>query len=417
MSQKDPRNEKIWTSSFLILWQGQLVSTLGDSMYSIALGFWVLAVTGSTALMGTLMAASTLPGVLVSPFAGVLVDKNNRKNLLILMDFIRGISITLIAFAAYKGFIAIWMVFAAGIMLSICGAIFRPGVNSSIPDLVPTSKITNANSIFAMVTTGSNMLGNAAGGFLFQMLGAPFMFLFNGLSYLFSGCSIFFVNIPRIEKKSEQLFINDLKDGFSFVWKLKGLRNVIIIAAFINFFFFTAFILLLPLFQRTPDLGSGKYGVAMACFMGGAMAGFLLISMIKIPPFGKFYIFIISNAISNICLIIFANQHMFAIMALMAFVGGVFNSIVNVLIISSVQIATPQEMRGKVLALMSMVTQGLTPFAMALGGVLGGFIPIRTIMTVSFIVMLVVITPFTFNKTLKRFINFDFEKETLEDIM
>lgn len=70
------------------------------------------------------------------------------------MDFIRGISITLIAFAAYKGFIAIWMVFAAGIILSICGAIFRPGVNSSIPDLVPTSKITNANSIFAMGNTG-----------------------------------------------------------------------------------------------------------------------------------------------------------------------------------------------------------------------------------------------------------------------
>jgi len=417
MSQKIVQNEKFWTPSFLILWQGQLVSTLGDAVYSIALGFWVLAVTGSTALMGTLMAASTLPGVLVSPFAGVLVDRSNRKKLLILMDFIRGICITIIATVAYKGFIAIWMVFVAGIILSICGTIFRPAVNSSIPDLVPKSKLTNANSVFSIATTGSSLLGNVAGGFLFQMLGAPFMFLINGLSYLFSGCSIFFVSIPRIEKKSEQHFLNDLKDGFSFIWGLKGLRNIILIAAFFNFFFYTAFILLLPLFQKTPDLGSGKYGVAMACFMGGAMAGFLLISVIKIHPSRRFHIFIISNAITNTCLIIFANQHTFAIMVILAFVGGLFNSIVSVFILSSIQIATPQEMRGKVLSFTSMLTQGLTPFAMALGGILGSFIPIRNIMSACFIITLLITAPFTFNKSLKRFINFDHVKETVEDII
>jgi hypothetical protein len=60
-----PRKERIWTSGFVILWQSQLVSTLGDAMYGIALGFWVLSATGSTALMGALMAMSTLPGVLI----------------------------------------------------------------------------------------------------------------------------------------------------------------------------------------------------------------------------------------------------------------------------------------------------------------------------------------------------------------
>lgn len=409
-------NEKLFTPSFLILWQAQLVSTLGDTVYSIALGFWVLGVTGSTALMGTLMAASTLPGVLFSPFAGVLVDRSNRKRLLILMDLIRGLSTTFIAVAAYKGFIAIWMVFVAGIILSICGAIFRPGVNSAIPDIVPKSKITNASSVFSMVMTGASMLGNGTGGFLFQMLGAPFMFLFNGLSYLFSGCSICFVNIPKIENKKEQHFLNDLKDGFSFVWNLKGLRYIILVAAFINFFFSIALILLLPLFQRTSNLGAGKYGVVMACFMGGAMAGFLLISIIKIPPFRKFNIFIISNTISNICFIIFVNQHTLILMSILVFIGGIFNSIVNVFIMSSVQIATPKEMRGKVLSLISMMTQGLTPFAMALGGILGEFISIKSILSVCFLIIFVVTIPIAFNKPFKRFINFDYEKETLEDI-
>lgn len=85
----DAPKDKLWTSGFLILWQGQLVSTIGDMAYSIALGFWVLAVTGSTALMGGLMAASTLQGVLASPFAGVLIDRQDRKKLLILADLLR----------------------------------------------------------------------------------------------------------------------------------------------------------------------------------------------------------------------------------------------------------------------------------------------------------------------------------------
>jgi MFS family permease len=75
--------ERLWTSGFVILWQSQLVSTVGDAIYGIALGFWVLSATGSTALMGALMAASTLPGVLIAPVAGVLIDRTAKKRLLI----------------------------------------------------------------------------------------------------------------------------------------------------------------------------------------------------------------------------------------------------------------------------------------------------------------------------------------------
>ena len=77
----------------------------------------------------------------------------------------------------FKGMIAIWMVFVADIILSICGAVFRPGVNSSVPDIVSNSKLSNANSMLAIASTGSNMIGNVAGGFLFQLLGATFLFL------------------------------------------------------------------------------------------------------------------------------------------------------------------------------------------------------------------------------------------------
>lgn len=408
--QKD-KQEKLWTTSFFILWQSQLVSTLGDAAYSIALGFWVLAATGSTALMGTLMAVSTLPGVLVSPFAGVIIDRYNKKWLLIVMDMCRGLSIILLAVAAFKGFIAIWMVFAVGILLSLCGAVFRPGVNSSVPDLVPRSKLTNANSMLAMVNTGSNMLGNIAGGFLFQILGAPFLFLINGLSYFFSGLSIVSVKIPKGEDRNKQRFFKDMGDGFQFMWRLKGLRYLLMIAAMDNFFSYIAIVLFLPFFQKTSYLGAGRYGIVMACFMGGAMAGFLFSSVVRIRSHRKFGFFILSNAISNICLILAIQQSIFALMVFFILVGGFFNAIVNVTLLSTVQAATPQEMRGKVMAFISMTTQSLTPFAMAIGGILAGYFPIKAVITVSFFVVLVIVTLFIFAKSCKEFINFDYGKE------
>ncbi|MBU3217868.1 MFS transporter (plasmid) [Clostridium estertheticum] len=405
------KKESLWTTSFFILWQGQLVSTLGDAAYSVSLGFWVLAVTGSTALMGMLMAASTLPGVLVSPFAGVLIDRHNRKHLLILMDMIRGLSIVLVSAAAFTGIIAVWMVFVAGIILSICGAVFRPGVNSCVPYIVSTSKLSNANAMLSIASTGSNMLGNVAGGFLFQLLGAPFLFIFNGLSYLFSGVSLFFVNIPKNENYNKQNVWKDMSDGFHFMWKLKGLRYLLLIAAVLNFFLFIVLILLLPLFQRTPSLGAVRYGVAMACFMGGAMAGYVFLSVKSIPPNRKLKLFIISIVIFSISIIIAINQSVFVIMDIFLFIGGLFNSIANVILLSTVQAASPREMIGKVMAFMSMTTQGLTPFAMALGGVLAGFISIRVIISVSLFLVVIIIIPFYFVKSFKKFINYDYEKD------
>ena len=73
------KKEKLWNLNFFLLWQGQLVSSIGSVAYYIALGFWILEHTGSTALMGTVMAVTTLPRVLIGPFAGAVIDKSNRK--------------------------------------------------------------------------------------------------------------------------------------------------------------------------------------------------------------------------------------------------------------------------------------------------------------------------------------------------
>lgn len=400
-------NVKLWTRSFLILWQSQLVSTMGDAVYAIALGFWVLEVTGSTALMGALMAASTLPGVLLAPFAGVLIDRSNKKLLMIIMDVIRGAAVILLSAAAFAGLIEIWMVFAVGILLSAGGAVFGPGVSSSIPDLVPVSKVANANSVFATVSTGANLIGNATGGFLYQALGAPLLFLINGLSFLFSGASLPLAKIPNAKRTEKTDFFNDMADGFRYMWQQKGLRFILILAALINFFCTISIMLFLPLCQYDPTLGSGKYGILMASFMGGSVIGFMALSVISIKPKDKMRVFVIASVIGNIFTLTAINQPIFSVMVILLALAGMLNSVVNVQLISTVQMSVPTEMRGKVMSFMMASTQGLTPFAMALGGVLGGLFPIRIVITASFAIGFLIMVTSYFSKSFKEYLTQD----------
>lgn len=423
--EKNKPSGKLWTLNFFLLWQGQMVSALGDVFYEIALGFWVLAVTGSTGLMGTLMAASALPRILISPFAGVIVDRCNRRNMIVIMDLARGIVITAVGTAAILGFVQIWMVFAAGVILGICAAFFNPTVGSTVPDIVPSDKLIQANSALSMVGTGINILASPLGGVMYQVLGAPIMFLTNGISYLVSAFTEIFIKIPKIErevsvedamKSTKDRFKQDLKEGFKFVWKFKGLRYIIIVAAFLNFFCSMAIILIIPLFQRTQALGAGKYGVAMALVTGGMFSGMAFTSVVKIPYEKRLKVFMISGVAFSIMFAAFPMVN-FKYMLVLLFIAGFFNAIVNTLIGATLQLTVPQEMRGKVFSITNTVCGGLTPIAMAVGGILAEFIAIKYIIITCYLLSAVVIIPLGFVKKFKHFINFNPDFQTLEDII
>lgn len=408
---------KIWNTNFFLLWQGQLVSALGDVAYSIALGFWILAVTGSTALMGTLMAASSLPRVLISPFAGVIVDRSDRKWLLVAMDAIRGIVVVFIGAASYLGFIEIWMVFVAGMTIGACGAFFNPAVSSIIPDIVDKRKLIQANSVFNIIYTASGIAGSSAGGILFKILGASFMFLFNGLSYLFSAITEIFIKVPRIIHERAKLhFFADMRDGLKFVWHFRGLRTLITIAGLINFFAVMGIMLILPLFHQEKHLGPALYGIVMAFFTGGLFLGFLITSLVEFKPEQRFNVFSICYLFMCACMILLPVYLYFPIMAALVFITGFVNAILNTFINTVMQLTTPQDKRGKVFGLLSSVAGGLMPVAYAVGGVLAEFISIRLLISMSFAVVLVCYIPMFLSISFRKYIQFDPARQTLQDI-
>ncbi len=418
-SKVSPEKKGFLSLSLFLLLQGQFVSVMGDMIYEIALGFWVLAFTGSPALMGILMATSLLPGVLIAPFAGVVVDRTSRKRLMIVMDLIRGFTIIIVAVAAFMGILQLWMVFVAGIILGIGGAFFGPAAMSVLPQMVPKDKITNANSLFGLSITGADILGNSLGGVLYVLIGAPLMFLLNGISFIISGISIKFAKIPknRESRITSENFISDLKESLSFVRKLKGLLYIMILFSIFSFLEHIAVILLIPLFQFTPGLGAAKYGIAMASFTVGVFLGMIVLSALNVHPGKRTALMLASLTVSNLCLILFALTTEFYLMAVLLLIAGLAESVVGVFILSSIQSVVPDDMMGKVMGLVGTVTMALTPLAMVIGGLLAEIFPIRTIFLVCFAASFLVFVPMFFIPSVRKFVNFDPETQDINDII
>jgi MFS family permease len=400
-------SRSFWTRPFFLVWQGQLVSSLGDVVYQLALGFWVLKVTGSTALMGTLMAASTLPRILVAPFAGVVADRADRKWLMTWMELLRGVFVTLIGIAAFGGWLQVWMVFVAGIVIGLGGAFFGPAMGACVPDLVPSEKLVQANSAMQLVGTGSMIFGSVLGGFLYQAMGEARLFLFNGLSYLFSSLMLVFARIPRVIRiGAPQHFIADLRDGFRLAWEVRGLRILVLAGAVLNFFAVIGLVLLMPLFERTEGLGPARYGVLMGAVGVGFFAGFAAAAVVPVPPARRFRIFYACSISVSVTMIAIPLVP-FPAMVVLSVLTGISNAIMNGFIQSLVQMAVPADMRGKVFGLLGSLSTGLTPLAMALGGVLAEFIPVRLLIVSCFVVTLLIFLPLALSADFREFINLD----------
>ena len=154
----------------------------------------------------------------------------------------------------------------------------------------------------------------------------------------------------------------------------------------------------------------------MAVFTGGMFLGMALTAMVKIPPRRRSPLFMLGGTVSLLCLIVFPFMESFALGTVLLGLAGFANAIINVFIMAVMQLAVPQDMRGKVFALLNMLTQGLTPIAFALAGGLAEFIPLAPLISGSFALAVLVGIPVFVMRSFRRFINFDPLKDTVESV-
>lgn len=399
-------SEKLWNRNFMLLLQGQVVSVFGDNIYDIALRFWILAETGSVALMGVLMAITIIPKILISPFAGTFIDRHDRRKILIVCDGISGVTILFIGIAAVMNFLQIWMILIAGIIVDVCRCFFYPTINSSIPDVVSNSKLIKANSMFELVSSINEMVGYALGGFLVNLIAVPLLFIFNGITFLLSGIAEYFTNIPKIQQVSQKLnFMEDMKEGIRYVNNLKGLKYLYITIAFFNFFASMSMTLTLPWFKANKELGIELYGVAMAINTLGMFIGFTILSLVEIKKEKRFFAFITSGIIVSITMILYSFTLNPYLIFILFFIDGFSLAIMGSLIQSTMQSCVSPNMRSKVFGFKNALASALMPLGMALAGVVGEIVNMNFIIFADYVLFLIFFIYLSFLSSVKDIIN------------
>ena len=179
-------HRKLWNKDFALLLQGVAVSTIGDVMYSVAIGYWVYEQTGSSSLMGIMSAISMFVTMFLSPFSGSIVDKCNRKWVLVGMDLMQSVIMLSIGALAYMGKLNVPGVLIAAFLAAFGSVFYSPAASTLMIDIIPKDDMVRGQSIFSGVTSLIDMVGTAFSGVMVAFFGVPLIVVFNGLSNLYS---------------------------------------------------------------------------------------------------------------------------------------------------------------------------------------------------------------------------------------
>jgi len=374
---------RLWNRNFFLLWQGQTVSQLGNQAFAVAMMFWILEKTGSASLMGLIMSLSTLPGVILAPFGGTFADRHHRVRILVVCDLIAGLGILFLTGLLYTSppvSLFLKALFVIAVLGGIVRSFFGPAIQAAIPDLVPRERLASANSLNQFSVQTSLLLGQAAGGIFYQLFGAPLLFLFDALSFLFASGSSSFISLPstvpvrKAEGGIRQVlrgFFAETASGIRYVLTRRGLRDFVVIAALLNFLF-SPIIVLLP-FYVSQQLGAKAawYGYLLAAMSAGSIAGFVLAGALRLR-----------GRVRGLALVagLVLGPGFYGVLGLVTrpwlalvvtFLGGFALGLVNIYLITMLQSSVPNELRGRVLGLLATLGGGLMPIGMALSGWLG----------------------------------------------
>ena len=397
----------IWSKNFILLWQGQLISDFGNIIFNLSLGFWILDKFHNNLLIfGGIMATLAIPRIILGSFGGSFADKHDRKKILITADLIRGTLFTIAGLGIIFNFLTIYVIFVFGLISGVCGAFITPAIASSVPDLVRVDDLAKANSARNFGIALTQLIGNSAGAVLYVAIGAPYVFLFTGIAFLYASASQYFLRIPKhthnIVKKD---FFIEITEGLKFTMANKGLKKLVFTGMSINFFSFMGLFLLMPLFKENPLFGEIKYGLVMVSIMVGALLASVALSVFKVKD--KYRAAVTGSALSMMIggMIIASLLNQFEIIIVFAFFVGASNAVLNVMIQLVAQITVDAENRGKVFGVMSTVIEGLTPLAMLLGVIIGSLIGSRQTIVGAFVMAGVCVLPPMLNKSFRTFIN------------
>ncbi len=270
---------------FIVIWLGQLVSTLGSGLTSFGLGVWIYETTGSVTLFAMNLLIWVLPNIIVSPLAGVVADRWDRRLVMMLSDTGAGLSSLFIAVVLFTGKLEIWHVYLATFFNSAFGAFQWPAYSAATSLLVPKEHLGRAGGMTQIGEAISSLATPAIAGTLFVSAGLKCILLIDVITYLAALATLIVVRFPAAHKslqgeiegsEPQPSFFREALYGWTYIRQRTGLLGLLLVFAGLNFLANIAFTLFLPLLldMTSPDVS----GYVESIGGMGMLTGTLLMS-------------------------------------------------------------------------------------------------------------------------------------------
>jgi MFS family permease len=376
--------------NYRLFFTGQSVSLIGMWIQNVAMGWLVYRLTNSATLLGVVGFTETIPVLLLTPFAGVLVDRWNRRRILMVAQFLFMLQAFFMAFLILTGVIQVWHILVLSAILGVVTAIDATARQSFWVEIIEDKDdLGNAIALNSTIYNCARLLGPTFAGFVIAMVGEGICFLMNGISYIAVIMALFMMELkPKVQEVRGTNYIQGLKEGIKHASGIISIRYTLLLLALISFAA-NPYLVLMPVFAKEVlGRGAQTFGHLVGSSGFGALTGAVFIASQKTNR--KLAMFIFGGAfVSGIGFIVFSFSKIvpgslisifvisFGIMMVIAFCNILIQTVVD------------DDKRGRVMALHVLALMGMTPFGNLLLGILSSRIGApRTFLMVGTVVIL-----------------------------
>lgn len=400
-------HKKLWNKDFTLLLQGSAVSTVGDLMYSVAIGYWVYEQTGSSALMGIMSSISMFVTMFLSPFCGSIVDKCNRKWVIAGIDVLQGILMLTVGALAYRNALNVPIVLLAALLAAFGSVFYSPAISTLMLDIIPRDDMVRGQSVFSGMNSLINMVGTAFSGVMVAFLGVPLIVVINGLSNLYAAFSELFIHVPRTVQQGAQVsvrrILQDSKNAVQMIFADKCLQLFVPCALILNLLGAGPLTLVLP-FCMEKGFTVDMYGYLMAIWTAASFVCVLVLSVVKLNPKMRFWTMAIGFTSSVLFFVLVYTARQFVPLSIMAFLASFANCAGNMVFNASLMLALPEENRGAILGFIQSASVGGTALSAVIYGVLGDVFPLYLVFTAGSLLSLAPMMYLCFHPRTKAFV-------------
>lgn len=356
--------------NFLLLWVGQFVSQIGDKLAMVAFPWIVYTSTGSELSTGAVLAIYTLPYVLFGVVSGVLVDRFDKRHIMVFSDLARAALVLCVPLAADW---SIASVFVLGFLVASIGVFFEPCKLAILPELVGTSRLVRANSLLATGESLTEVIGFAVAGFVVYAVGARVAFSIDSITFVVSAVALALMVYRSHAAPCERLGVRsahrEAREGMTYLLHDRGMGTNTIMVTAVTLGLGACYPLTFLYAVQVLGGGAHTFGILEAAIAGGFLLGALAMAAAA-KRVRKGVMMIAGIAVMGVCWMVVGAIDSLSVAIVPFFIAGLANAAALIAIDSYMQETVPEGLLGRVSGVRFTLTQGVYAGSVLLGGAL-----------------------------------------------